>query len=151
MRRKFELSSDGGDYGSKKCKWGYSGTYDGIRRSLRLLAIWSMESGGRFCVVAFGKKTVSVAVKMFSHLIWWSCRWGETMSLTATTQVIYQYGEQWWNDIDRGKLLIRPRYLCWQPFQQSSCSKSGGTGEVNYRFLPHEVSLSCFEGLFNIT
>jgi hypothetical protein len=30
---------------------------------------WSLESGGRFCVGAFGRNLASVAVKMFSHLI----------------------------------------------------------------------------------
>jgi hypothetical protein len=29
----------------------------------------SLKSGGRFCVGAFGKNVVLVAVKMFSHLI----------------------------------------------------------------------------------
>jgi hypothetical protein len=29
-----------------------------------------VESGGRFCVGAFGRNLVSVAVKMFSHLIY---------------------------------------------------------------------------------
>jgi hypothetical protein len=30
---------------------------------------WSLQSGGRFCVGAFGRNLASVAVKMFSHLI----------------------------------------------------------------------------------
>jgi hypothetical protein len=30
----------------------------------------SLESGGRFCVGAFGRNLFSVAVKMFSHLIY---------------------------------------------------------------------------------
>jgi hypothetical protein len=30
----------------------------------------SLESGGRFCVGAFGRNLTSVAVKMFSHLIY---------------------------------------------------------------------------------
>jgi hypothetical protein len=30
----------------------------------------SLASGGRFCVAAFGRNLASVAVKMFSHLIW---------------------------------------------------------------------------------
>jgi hypothetical protein len=30
----------------------------------------SLESGGRFCVGAFGRNLASVAVKMFSHLIY---------------------------------------------------------------------------------
>jgi hypothetical protein len=32
----------------------------------------SLESGGRFCVGAFGKNLASVAVKMFLHLIYLS-------------------------------------------------------------------------------
>jgi hypothetical protein len=30
----------------------------------------SLESGGRFCVGAFGRNLASVAVKMFAHLIY---------------------------------------------------------------------------------
>jgi hypothetical protein len=55
--KKLKLSSHGGDSGSKKFKRGYGG-------------VWrSLESGGRFCVGAFGRNLASVAVKMFSHLI----------------------------------------------------------------------------------
>jgi hypothetical protein len=32
----------------------------------------SLESGGRFCVPAFGRNLASVAVKMFSHLIYFA-------------------------------------------------------------------------------
>jgi hypothetical protein len=60
--RKFKLSSDGGVSGSKKCKRS-SG-------SQRLARVWNMESGGLFCVGAFGRNLASVAVKMFSHLIY---------------------------------------------------------------------------------
>jgi hypothetical protein len=67
---KMKLSSDGGDSGSKKCKRGYVGAYSGVWRSLRLAEIWSLESGGRFCVGAFGRNLASLAVKMFSHLIY---------------------------------------------------------------------------------
>jgi hypothetical protein len=31
---------------------------------------WSLESVGRFCVGAFNRNLASVAVKMFSHLIY---------------------------------------------------------------------------------
>jgi hypothetical protein len=61
MRKKLKLVSDGIDSGSKKCKRGYGGACSGVWRSL--------ESGGRFCVGAFGRNPVSIAVKMFSHLI----------------------------------------------------------------------------------
>jgi hypothetical protein len=32
--------------------------------------VWSLALGGRFCFVAFGRNLASVAVKMFSHLIY---------------------------------------------------------------------------------
>jgi hypothetical protein len=56
MQRKFKLNSDGHS-GSKKCKRGYDGVW------------WSLESGGQFCVCAFGRNLASVTVKMISHLI----------------------------------------------------------------------------------
>jgi hypothetical protein len=52
-----KLSSDIGDSGSRKFKRGYGGACGGVWRSL--------ESGGRFCVGAFGRNLASVAVKMF--------------------------------------------------------------------------------------
>jgi hypothetical protein len=44
-------------------------------------------------------------------------------------QVIYEHEETWWNDIDRGKLLIRPpeRSPALLPAEPSS-SKLGGGG-----------------------
>jgi hypothetical protein len=44
-------------------------------------------------------------------------------------QMIYEHGEQWWNDVCRGKLVIRPpeRSLVNLSAEQSS-SKSGGSG-----------------------
>jgi hypothetical protein len=57
-----KLSSDGGDSGRKKCKRGYDGAYGGVWRSL--------ESGDRLYVGAFGRKTASFAVEMFSNLIY---------------------------------------------------------------------------------
>jgi hypothetical protein len=63
MRKK--VKSDIGDCGTKKCRRGYSGVWLG----LRLVEIWSLESGGRFCVGVFGRNLASVAVKMFPHLI----------------------------------------------------------------------------------
>jgi hypothetical protein len=35
--------------------------------------------------------------------------------LLSITQVIYEHGEQWWNYIDRGKLIIRPPDLSGNP------------------------------------
>jgi tRNA G26 N,N-dimethylase Trm1 len=66
MRKKLKLSSDGGNVGSKKCKRGYGGVW----RSLRSADVWNLESGGRFFVGAIGRNLASVAVKMFSHLIY---------------------------------------------------------------------------------
>jgi hypothetical protein len=62
-REKLKLSYGGGDSGSKKwwrlwwcqAESAFSG---------------SLESGGRFCVGAFGRNPASIAVKMFSHLIY---------------------------------------------------------------------------------
>jgi hypothetical protein len=59
---KLKSGSDGGDSGSKKCKRGYGGAFCGVWRSL--------ESGGRFCVGAFGRNLAAVAVKMFPRLIY---------------------------------------------------------------------------------
>jgi hypothetical protein len=41
MREKLKLSSDGGDFGSKKYKQGYGGVW----RSMRLAGVWSQEVG----------------------------------------------------------------------------------------------------------
>jgi hypothetical protein len=62
MRKKLKLISDGSDCSSKKCKRGYGSAYGGVW--------WSLESGGRFLVYAFGRNMASVKVKMFSHLIY---------------------------------------------------------------------------------
>jgi hypothetical protein len=43
IRKKFKLSSDGGDSGSKNCWWGYGGVYVRDWRSLRFGE--SLESG----------------------------------------------------------------------------------------------------------
>jgi hypothetical protein len=64
-RKKIELSSENGDSGNKKCIGGYGGAYSGVWQSLRLVGVWSLESGGRFCVRAFDRNLASVAIKMF--------------------------------------------------------------------------------------
>jgi hypothetical protein len=59
-----KLSSDVDNSGSKKKKQtnkSYDDTYGGTWRSL--------ESGGRLCGYAFGRKLASVAAKMFPYLI----------------------------------------------------------------------------------
>jgi hypothetical protein len=65
-----KLSSDGGDSGSKKCKRGCSGTSGGVWPSLRLAEVWSLDSGSRLLVVAFGRNVASVAVTMFSRSVY---------------------------------------------------------------------------------
>jgi hypothetical protein len=73
VRRSYDaFSCDGGDSGSKKkkCKRGYGSAYGGVWRCLRLAGVWSLESGGRFCVGAIDRNLASVAVKMFSHSIY---------------------------------------------------------------------------------
>jgi hypothetical protein len=37
------------------------------------------------------------------------------MGLLFIPQVIYEHGEPWWNDIDRGKLFIHPSELYGNP------------------------------------
>jgi hypothetical protein len=49
--------------GSKKCKYKWWGLAESAFGG-------SLESGGRFCVGAFGRNLASVAVKIFSHLIY---------------------------------------------------------------------------------
>jgi hypothetical protein len=70
MRKKLKLSSDGGESGSKKYRRGCGGTYGGVWGSLRLAGLWSLESGGRFCIGTFYRNLASFAVKLFPHLIY---------------------------------------------------------------------------------
>jgi hypothetical protein len=65
-----KLSSGGGDSGREKCKLGYGGAYGGVWWNLPLAGVGILESGGRFSVGAFGRNLASVAVKMFSHIIY---------------------------------------------------------------------------------
>jgi hypothetical protein len=60
--------------------------------------------------------------------------------LLLIPQVIYERGESWWNDIDRGKLLIRPPELSGNCKQLSS-RKAEGTGRRKWLILSYEVSL----------
>jgi hypothetical protein len=70
MRKTRKVSFDGGDSGSKKCKWGYGDAYGGVWQSLCLAGVWNPASGSQFYVGAFSRNLVSVAVKMFSQLIY---------------------------------------------------------------------------------
>jgi hypothetical protein len=56
-----KLCSDRGDSGGKKC---------GIWPSVHLAGVERFESGCRFGFDAFDRNLASVAVKMFSHLIY---------------------------------------------------------------------------------
>jgi hypothetical protein len=62
----------------------------------------SLESGGRFCVGAFGRNLASVAVKMFSHSMYFmktfykSCPWNAICKnnakincITVNTKYVY--------------------------------------------------------------
>jgi hypothetical protein len=70
MRKKLQSSSDSGDSGSKKWKRSYGGAYGAVWQSLRFARVWSLKSGSRFCVSAFGRNLASVAVKIFTHFIY---------------------------------------------------------------------------------
>jgi hypothetical protein len=52
-QKQLQLSSEGGDSGSKKSKRGYCGAYGGglAESAFR----WSMESGGQICDGVFGR------------------------------------------------------------------------------------------------
>jgi hypothetical protein len=63
MRNKLKLGSDGGDSGSKKCKRVYGEVW-------RSAFGGNLETGGRFCVGAFGRNLVSVIGKIISDLIY---------------------------------------------------------------------------------
>jgi hypothetical protein len=58
----------------------------------------------------------------------WSSHVAATNGLLFISQVIYEHGEPWWNDINRENLLIRPpeHSLSIIPAEPSS-SKLGGT------------------------
>jgi hypothetical protein len=56
--------------------------YGGVWQSLRLAGVWS-QAVGRFCVSAFGKNLVSVAVKMFSHLTYFKNKFYKFCTINA--------------------------------------------------------------------
>jgi hypothetical protein len=60
-----KLTSDGGNTGSKKCKIGYGGAYCGL---WCILLLTGLESG----VGVLDRNLASVAVMMFSHLIYFT-------------------------------------------------------------------------------
>jgi hypothetical protein len=76
---KMEISPDGGVCGSKECKWGCGGVW----WSLRFVEVWCLESGGRFYVGTFGRNPTSVAVTMFSHLIYFTIKFYKFCTFNA--------------------------------------------------------------------
>jgi hypothetical protein len=55
----------------------------GVCRSLRLAGVW-LESSGSFCTGAFGRNLASLAVKMFSHLIYFIRTFYKLCAFNAT-------------------------------------------------------------------
>jgi hypothetical protein len=91
--------------------------------------------------------------KMIEWPIDRSCGWGETTFLNCghqriITQMIYGYGEQWWNDIDRGISWLVHQSALWQSYQQSYGSKSGRTTLTKEMNLAFESSLFAFRNFF---
>jgi hypothetical protein len=67
MRKQLKLNSDSVGCGSKRCKQGYGDACGGSGG----VCIWrSLESGGRFCVCAFGRSLALVTLNIFSHLLY---------------------------------------------------------------------------------
>jgi hypothetical protein len=67
MRKQSKLNSDSVGCGSKRCKQGYGDACGGSGG----VCIWrSLESGGRFCVCAFGRSLALVTLNIFSHLLY---------------------------------------------------------------------------------
>jgi hypothetical protein len=65
MLKKLKLSSDSGDFGSKKCKRS-GGAYCGMWRSLLLTGVWCQAVS--FSAGVFSRNLVSVAVKIFFYI-----------------------------------------------------------------------------------
>jgi hypothetical protein len=61
-----------------------------VWQSLRLAEDWSVESGGKFSVGAFGRTLPSVAVKMFSHRINLQRNAINYVLLTLFTKIVLQ-------------------------------------------------------------
>jgi hypothetical protein len=63
-----------------------------------------------------------------------------------TPQIIHKHGEPWWNDIGKGKLLIRPQELPGNPTSR----EAGGTREENYEFGLTKYLCSYLKEIFNM-
>jgi hypothetical protein len=64
--------------------------------------------------------------------------------------MIYTRGEARWNVIDGVKLLISPPELSGNPTVCHLVANKEELGKEIIDFLPYEVSLSYFEGFFNM-
>jgi hypothetical protein len=67
---------------------------------------------------------------------------------TVHTQMIHDHEEPWWNDMDGGKLLIRPSELSGSLPAESSSGKSRGTWRRKLWTLPSKYLCSHFEVIF---
>jgi hypothetical protein len=76
-------------------------------------------------------------------------------------RLVCEYAEPWWNDINRGSLLIRTRAL-WQSYQQNHLEQVGGTWRSKwwiqlskYLYSYSEATFTCREilwcGAFDLT
>jgi hypothetical protein len=63
-------------------------------------------------------------------------------------EVIHEHEETWWNDIDRGTLLIRPPELSGKPTSTHLVAKENELGEGNYEFGLTKYPFSYFAGIF---
>jgi hypothetical protein len=55
------------------------------------------------------------------------------MGLLFISHVMYEHAEPWWNDIDRGNFLTRPRKLSGNPTRSNLVANRKGLGE-GYEF-----------------
>jgi hypothetical protein len=64
------------------------------------------------------------------------------MGLLFLPQVIYEHGKPWRNDIDMGKLLIRPPELSDKAISSHLVANQEGVGEGNNKFSLRSISFS---------
>jgi hypothetical protein len=62
---------------------------------------------------------------------------------------MHEHGEPWWNDINRGKLLICPPGLSGNPTSSHSVAKQEELMKEIMN-LAYEIFLSYFKGFFNM-
>jgi hypothetical protein len=56
------------------------------------------------------------------------------MGVLFVPQVLFERGEPWWNEVDGGKLLIRPHELSSNPASRVVWQQAGGMGEGKDEF-----------------